>query len=125
MRIGILGYGQLGRMLAMAGIPLGFGFTFYDDATKSIYRSLVPSEGPAITSEDALDRFLEEGFHPSLEEYCRRISSDSNSPVRFDDNRTVWEGTFESINSDGSYNLKLKNGEIKTFVAGEIMWKPI
>jgi len=60
MRIGVLGYGQLGRMLAMSGIPLGFGFTFYDDATKSIYRTLVSSEGPALTSEEAFDRFLEE-----------------------------------------------------------------
>lgn len=69
-----------------------------------------------------LEHFLEEGFYPFLEEYRHRISSDPSLPVRFDDNRTVWEGTFESINSDGSYNLKLKNGEIKTFLTGEIMW---
>ena len=30
MIIGILGAGQLGRMLALAGIPLGFRFVFYD-----------------------------------------------------------------------------------------------
>lgn len=30
MRIGILGAGQLGRMLAQAGIPLGHTFNFYD-----------------------------------------------------------------------------------------------
>ena len=60
MRIGILGYGQLGRMLAMAGIPLGFGFSFYEEATNRIYRSLVPSEGPSMTGDDAFERFLDD-----------------------------------------------------------------
>ncbi len=30
MRVGVLGAGQLGRMLALAGYPLGMTFTFYD-----------------------------------------------------------------------------------------------
>jgi 5-(carboxyamino)imidazole ribonucleotide synthase len=30
MRIGVLGGGQLGRMLALAGYPLGLEFVFYD-----------------------------------------------------------------------------------------------
>jgi 5-(carboxyamino)imidazole ribonucleotide synthase len=30
MRIGIVGAGQLGRMMALSGIPLGFEFTMYD-----------------------------------------------------------------------------------------------
>jgi 5-(carboxyamino)imidazole ribonucleotide synthase len=32
MKMGILGAGQLGRMLALAGYPLGFGFKFFDTA---------------------------------------------------------------------------------------------
>ena len=32
MRIGILGAGQLGRMLALAGIPLDIQFRFFDPA---------------------------------------------------------------------------------------------
>ena len=31
MKIGILGSGQLGRMIALAGYPLGFSFRFYDE----------------------------------------------------------------------------------------------
>ena len=31
-RIGIIGGGQLGRMLALAGIPLGLEFVFLDPA---------------------------------------------------------------------------------------------
>ena len=30
VRVGVLGGGQLGRMLALAGVPLGMRFTFYD-----------------------------------------------------------------------------------------------
>lgn len=60
MRVGILGYGQLGRLLAMAGLPLGFSFSFYDEASKSIYRSLVPSEPPYKVGDDAFEQFLAE-----------------------------------------------------------------
>jgi len=34
MRIGILGAGQLGRMMALAGMPLGHDFIFYDPSGK-------------------------------------------------------------------------------------------
>lgn len=34
MKIGILGAGQLARMMALAGIPMGFEFAFYDNASE-------------------------------------------------------------------------------------------
>ena len=34
MKIGILGAGQLARMMAIAGIPMGFEFSFYDNASE-------------------------------------------------------------------------------------------
>ena len=33
MRIGVIGAGQLGRMLALAGYPLGLRFVFLDQST--------------------------------------------------------------------------------------------
>ena len=33
MRIGVLGGGQLGRMMALAGYPFNLRFSFYDAAT--------------------------------------------------------------------------------------------
>lgn len=69
-----------------------------------------------------LELFLGEGFVPFFDDYCKRIASVPGELTRFDDNRTIWEGAFHSINRDGSLNIKLKNGEIKTFIAGEIVW---
>lgn len=60
MRIGILGYGQLGRMLAMAGLPLGFSFDFYDPTLKKVFRSLTPSDAPVWADEKAFEQFLNE-----------------------------------------------------------------
>jgi 5-(carboxyamino)imidazole ribonucleotide synthase len=40
MRIGVLGAGQLGRMLALAGYPLGLEFTFLDPAEDSCAAAL-------------------------------------------------------------------------------------
>ena len=57
MRIGILGAGQLGRMLAHAGMKLGHSFVFYDealgDATKGIGTTIVGS----FTDRDRLSQF--------------------------------------------------------------------
>lgn len=69
-----------------------------------------------------LDLFLQKGFAPFLEEYRRRLSTDPNKRIRFDDNEKVWEGTFQAVNPDGSLSLKLPSGELKTFIVGEIMW---
>lgn len=57
MRIGILGAGQLGRMLALAGTPLGHSFVFFDqspgEATSNIGQTVVGS----FTDEKALTNF--------------------------------------------------------------------
>ena len=84
MRIGILGYGQLGRLLAMAGIPLGFSFDFYDASTQSIYRSLTPSDDAFFSGSSAFDRFLEESSiityetENTSEELVNEVSSQKN-----------------------------------------------
>jgi 5-(carboxyamino)imidazole ribonucleotide synthase len=59
MKIGILGAGQLGRMLALAGYPLGFRFRFYDRARTAAATDL----GEAVTADfsdfNALARFAD------------------------------------------------------------------
>lgn len=68
-----------------------------------------------------LDLFLKEGFSPFLEIYRAMLSLYLNKKICFHDNRAVWEGWLHSINSDGSLNFRTETGEIKTFVAGEIL----
>lgn len=68
-----------------------------------------------------LEIFFAEGFYPFLSEYKRRLYASSNDLIRFDDNRTIWEGHLEAINDDGSLSLRLKDGEIKRFIVGEIL----
>jgi BirA family biotin operon repressor/biotin-[acetyl-CoA-carboxylase] ligase len=66
--------------------------------------------------------FLDKGFSPFIEAYRSYITTDPDKIIRFHDNRRVWEGTFHAINDDGSFSLKLADGELKTFIVGEILW---
>lgn len=68
-----------------------------------------------------LEVFLDEGFHPFLETYKRLMAHAPGDRIRFHDNRTLWEGGFKGINENGSLNLELESGAIKTFIAGEIL----
>lgn len=70
----------------------------------------------------SLDRFFEDGFHPFLEPYEKLMPCDPDKVVKFHDNRTIWEGTVQGVNPDGSLLFKLPDGTLKTFIAGEILW---
>jgi 5-(carboxyamino)imidazole ribonucleotide synthase len=43
MTVGVVGAGQLGRMLALAGYPLGLDFLFLDPAADSPAGQLAPT----------------------------------------------------------------------------------
>lgn len=55
--IGILGAGQLGRMMALAGYPLGLTFHFFDPAPGSPAGQLAPQIVADYNDEAALQRF--------------------------------------------------------------------
>jgi 5-(carboxyamino)imidazole ribonucleotide synthase len=55
--IGVLGAGQLGRMLALAGYPLGLCFRFFDSAHEAPVRDLAEIHTAEFDDEAALDRF--------------------------------------------------------------------
>lgn len=57
MKIGILGAGQLGRMLALAGYPLDFDFVFLDPATEACAAPLGEHLYAEYTDEHALAEF--------------------------------------------------------------------
>lgn len=58
-KIGILGAGQLGRMLALAGYPLGLRFRFFDPAPDSPANLLADHLTADYADETALRRFVD------------------------------------------------------------------
>jgi 5-(carboxyamino)imidazole ribonucleotide synthase len=58
MRIGVLGGGQLGRMMALAGYPFNLRFSFYDAATDCPSAPLGQMYGDKQASTESLDAFI-------------------------------------------------------------------
>lgn len=58
-RIGILGAGQLGRMIALAGYPLGLRFRFFDPAPQSPAGQVGQHISADYEDQEALRRFAE------------------------------------------------------------------
>ena len=59
MTIGVLGGGQLGRMIALSGYPLGLRFRFLDPVDKACVDLLAPRVRGAWDDSDALARFAD------------------------------------------------------------------
>ena len=59
MIVGVVGGGQLGRMLALAGRPLGLGFRFLDPSPDACARDVGELVVGAFDDAAALDRFAE------------------------------------------------------------------
>lgn len=59
MRIGVLGGGQLGRMLALAGVPLGAKFTFFDHNDSAPAGDVGDLVVGQYDDKVALDRFID------------------------------------------------------------------
>ena len=58
MNVGILGGGQLGYMLALAGYPLGLQFRFLDPSPEAPVGRIALRVNADFTNVDALDRFV-------------------------------------------------------------------
>ncbi len=59
MRIGVLGGGQLGRMLALAGYPLGHTFRFFDPSPEACAGEVGELHNGQYDDEQALKRFAD------------------------------------------------------------------
>jgi 5-(carboxyamino)imidazole ribonucleotide synthase len=59
LRIGVLGGGQLGRMMALAGYPLDLAFSFYESTPDCPSAALGPVFGDAQNSTASLDAFID------------------------------------------------------------------
>lgn len=68
-----------------------------------------------------LEVFLRDGFSPFFSMYVEKLSHSRGDEIRFHDGREIAAGVFHSIELDGSLNLCLASGEIKNFIAVELM----
>jgi len=59
LRIGVLGGGQLGRMMALAGYPLNLSFSFFDRASDCPSAALGPRFGDNQDSPESLQAFID------------------------------------------------------------------
>lgn len=59
LRIGVLGGGQLGRMMALAGYPLNLSFAFFDKAVDCPSAALGPRFGDDDYSDASLQAFID------------------------------------------------------------------
>jgi 5-(carboxyamino)imidazole ribonucleotide synthase len=57
MKVGVLGGGQLARMLALAGVPLGLDFSYYEQSATQSVKNLGPLTVASFTDFDKLDAF--------------------------------------------------------------------
>jgi 5-(carboxyamino)imidazole ribonucleotide synthase len=60
MKIGVLGAGQLGRMLALAGYPLGLQFRFYDHSTEAPAGHMADVWTGKFDDWEGLERFAQD-----------------------------------------------------------------
>jgi BirA family transcriptional regulator, biotin operon repressor / biotin---[acetyl-CoA-carboxylase] ligase len=68
-----------------------------------------------------LKRFIISGFQDFLQIYKSKLTHSLGDLIHFQDNHSRCLGIFKKVNDDGSLNLELESGEIKTFHAGEIL----
>lgn len=68
-----------------------------------------------------LSVFLDAGFSPYLPAFKAHLNHHENQELSFHEKDCQWKGKFHSINDDGTLNLKLETGEVRRFIAGEIL----
>lgn len=67
-----------------------------------------------------LTRLNNEGFMSFFDQYRQFLIHLANQSMQFHNNSEVLIGKFHSLNQDGSLNLELNDGAVKSFLVGEI-----
>lgn len=66
-----------------------------------------------------LDTFRNNGFASFLIILSKFMHPFFHQEIQFRDVQRLWNGSFHSLNEDGSLNLQLASGELKRFYSGE------
>ena len=68
-----------------------------------------------------MDLFLKGGFDQFFSYFQEKSSFKKGDEVRFHDNQIIVEANFVSLHPDGSVELRLRNGMLKKYYAGEFI----
>lgn len=93
MRIGVLGGGQLGRMMALAGYPLGLSFSFYDASPTCSAAALGPCFGSPDPAQEAQTL---QAFIDSADVFTYEFE---NIPVRWVETIAAQKPVFPGVTS--------------------------
>jgi BirA family biotin operon repressor/biotin-[acetyl-CoA-carboxylase] ligase len=69
-----------------------------------------------------LQEFIQKGFEPFFSLLQEKSSLRKGQMVRFHDNQTLIEAQFEAMHPDGSVELRLPDGSLRTYYAGEFLF---
>lgn len=131
---GILTETSMDEATIFHAIGIGINLNMPQEVLRSIEKpatSLSIELNRRVAMEEVLDRlmpnfsfalttFFQSGFSPFLENFNEHLIHQKNQPIKFHDRGQLWEGKFHSLNSDGSLNLELNDGEVRRFLSGEI-----
>ena len=117
-RVGVIGSGQLGRMMALAGTPLDVEFVFLDEATVSPSSNLGTNIKPS--ENNALERFLESVDVVTYEsentdtDLVRRINTikpvfPGEASLKKSQHRLVEKNTFKDLGISTANFLRVTN----------------
>ncbi len=118
MKIGILGGGQLSRMLALAGIPLGFKFIFYEPNNAEAVEGLGTIMHAPYTCTNSLAEFAKladfityenESIPYSSVEFIEKIkpTHPNSKALRFSQDRLNEKNLFKQLNINVNHFQKV------------------
>ena len=119
----------------VVGMGLNINTDHFPEEIKDAATSLYLAGGSRVSRLDVLRQYLKEfehyyrqwmeyGFEPVLDEWKKRCVT-LNRPVRISASREVWEGWAVDVDSTGALVLRTADGELRSFVAGEVSLRTV
>lgn len=114
----------------VVGTGINVNNDYFPEEIGDIATSLFLAGGKRVSRLDLLRQYLRDfehyytlwmasGFEPVLKEWKKRCVT-LDRPVRISTPKESWEGWAVDVDSTGALVLRTDNGELKSFVAGEV-----
>lgn len=117
------------------GINVNTPGEIFPEEIKGIAASLFQINNQPVSRLELTRQYLREfehlyltwmfrGFGPVLDEWKKRCVS-LNRPVRVSAFREVWDGWAEDVDDSGALIMRMPDGSLKSFVAGEVSLREV